>query len=104
MAKAANEPGTGGIDASVLNLRGIDIVSRVLHRDGLMLIVDKPAGIPVHRGPRNSRDKSGAALEDYFDALRFGLPHEGLAFRKVRRVGLLRAEPLDGPDDPLDQP
>jgi tRNA pseudouridine32 synthase/23S rRNA pseudouridine746 synthase len=39
-----------------------------------MLIIDKPAGIPVHRGPRNSRDKSGTALEDFFDALRFGLP------------------------------
>lgn len=64
MTKAANEPGTGTID----------IVARVLHRDGLMLIIDKPAGIPVHRGPRNSRDKSGSALEDYFDALRFGLP------------------------------
>jgi tRNA pseudouridine32 synthase/23S rRNA pseudouridine746 synthase len=34
-----------------------------------MLIVDKPAGLPVHRGP-----KGGASLEDYFDALRFGLP------------------------------
>jgi tRNA pseudouridine32 synthase/23S rRNA pseudouridine746 synthase len=34
-----------------------------------MLIVDKPAGLAVHRGP-----KGGASLEDYFDALRFGLP------------------------------
>jgi len=34
-----------------------------------MLIVDKPAGLPVHRGP-----KGGVSLEDYFDALRFGLP------------------------------
>jgi tRNA pseudouridine32 synthase/23S rRNA pseudouridine746 synthase len=31
--------------------------------------VDKPAGLPVHRGP-----KGGASLEDHFDALRFGLP------------------------------
>lgn len=46
-----------------------DVTARVLHRDGLMLIVDKPAGLPVHRGP-----KGGASLEDYFDALRFGLP------------------------------
>lgn len=43
--------------------------ARVLHRDGLMLVIDKPAGLPVHRGP-----KGGASLEDYFDALRFGLP------------------------------
>jgi tRNA pseudouridine32 synthase / 23S rRNA pseudouridine746 synthase len=34
-----------------------------------MLVVDKPAGLPVHRGP-----KGGGSLEDYFDALRFGLP------------------------------
>jgi tRNA pseudouridine32 synthase/23S rRNA pseudouridine746 synthase len=46
-----------------------EMLARVLYRDGLMLIVDKPAGLPVHRGP-----KGGASLEDYFDALRFGLP------------------------------
>jgi len=46
-----------------------DMLARVLYRDGLMLIVDKPAGLAVHRGP-----KGGASLEDYFDALRFGLP------------------------------
>src|SRR5262249_53223399 len=46
-----------------------DMQARVLYRDGLMLIVDKPAGLPVHRGP-----KGGVSLEDYFDALRFGLP------------------------------
>jgi tRNA pseudouridine32 synthase / 23S rRNA pseudouridine746 synthase len=46
-----------------------EMLARVLHRDGLMLIVDKPVGVPVHRGP-----KGGASLEDYFDALRFGLP------------------------------
>ncbi len=43
--------------------------SRLLYRDGLMLVVDKPAGLSVHRGP-----KGGASLEDYFDVLRFGLP------------------------------
>ncbi len=46
-----------------------EMLARVLYRDGLMLVVDKPAGLPVHRGP-----KGGASLEDYFDALRFGLP------------------------------
>jgi RluA family pseudouridine synthase len=45
------------------------LVNRLLYRDGLMLVVDKPAGIPVHRGP-----KGGPNLEDLFDALRFGLP------------------------------
>src|SRR5579864_6896752 len=46
-----------------------EMLARVLHRDGLMLIIDKPAGLAVHRGP-----KGGPCLEDYFDALRFGLP------------------------------
>lgn len=26
-----------------------EIQARVLHRDGLMLVIDKPAGLPVHR-------------------------------------------------------
>ncbi len=46
--------------------------SRLLYRDGLMLIIDKPAGLAVHKGPEGS--KGGASIEDYFDALRFGLP------------------------------
>lgn len=43
--------------------------ARLLYRDGLMLVIDKPAGIAVHRGP-----KGGESLEDHFGALRFGLP------------------------------
>src|SRR5438046_327837 len=46
-----------------------EILARVLHRDGLMLVIDKPAGLSVHRGP-----KGGPSLEDWFDTLRFGLP------------------------------
>jgi tRNA pseudouridine32 synthase/23S rRNA pseudouridine746 synthase len=46
-----------------------EMLSRLLYRDGLMLVIDKPAGLSVHRGP-----KGGASLEDYFDVLRFGLP------------------------------
>lgn len=41
----------------------------ILYRDGLILIVDKPAGVNVHAGP-----SGGPSLEDTFDALRFGLP------------------------------
>ena len=55
--------------ADMPDLTAEEIQARVLHRDGLMLIIDKPAGLAVHRGP-----KGGASLEDYFDALRFGLP------------------------------
>lgn len=46
-----------------------EINARLLYRDGLVLVIDKPAGIAVHKGP-----KGGPSLEDYFDALRFGLP------------------------------
>ena len=46
-----------------------EMLARLLYRDGLMLVIDKPAGFAVHRGP-----KGGASLEDHFDALRFGLP------------------------------
>ncbi len=45
------------------------MVSRLLYRDGLMLVIDKPAGFAVHRGPNG-----GDSLEDHFGALRFGLP------------------------------
>jgi RluA family pseudouridine synthase len=46
-----------------------DINSRLLYRDALMLVIDKPAGIPVHKG-----SGGGENLEQYFDELRFGLP------------------------------
>jgi tRNA pseudouridine32 synthase/23S rRNA pseudouridine746 synthase len=58
------------------------IQARVLHRDGLMLVIDKPAGLPVHRGP-----KGGDSLEDFFDALRYGLPRApALAHRLDRET------------------
>jgi tRNA pseudouridine32 synthase / 23S rRNA pseudouridine746 synthase len=50
------------------------MVSRLLYRDALMLVIDKPAGIAVHQGPPNGRDNARKCLQDYFDALRFGLP------------------------------
>ena len=50
-------------------MRPFDISARVLHRDGLMLIIDKPAGLPVHAGPGG-----GPNLEALFGALRYGLP------------------------------
>jgi tRNA pseudouridine32 synthase/23S rRNA pseudouridine746 synthase len=46
-----------------------EMLARLLYRDGLMLVIDKPAGYAVHRGP-----KGGDALDAHFDALRFGLP------------------------------
>jgi RluA family pseudouridine synthase len=46
-----------------------EIQARVLYRDGLILVIDKPAGLAVHAGPSKA-----PSLEDCFDALRFGLP------------------------------
>jgi tRNA pseudouridine32 synthase/23S rRNA pseudouridine746 synthase len=46
-----------------------EICARLLYRDGLMLVLDKPAGLAVHRGP-----KGGESFEDFFGHLRFGLP------------------------------
>ena len=65
---------------SLLCMTPEEINAKVLHRDGLILVLDKPAGIPVHKGP-----KGGASFEDYFDALRFGLPRRpSLAHRLDR--------------------
>jgi tRNA pseudouridine32 synthase/23S rRNA pseudouridine746 synthase len=57
-----------------------EIQARLLYRDGMMLVIDKPAGLAVHKGP-----KGGVSLEDFFDALRFGLPRRpSLAHRLDR--------------------
>ena len=47
----------------------MNLADRVLYRDGLVLVIDKPAGIPVHAGPGG-----GPHLEHWFPLLRFGLP------------------------------
>ena len=55
----------------------LGLSERVLYRDGDVLVLDKPAGVAVHKGP-----KGGPVLEDGFEALRFGLPERpGLAHR-----------------------
>lgn len=46
-----------------------EIQARLLYRDGLVLVLDKPAGLPVHKGPGG-----GDNLERHFEHLRFGLP------------------------------
>ncbi len=57
-----------------------EIAARLLYRDGMMLVIDKPAGIAVHRGP-----KGGPCLEDYFGALRFGLPRNPALAHRLDR-------------------
>ena len=57
-----------------------ETTARLLYRDGMMLVLNKPAGVAVHAGP-----KGGPSLEDDFDALRFGLPRKpSLAHRLDR--------------------
>lgn len=56
------------------------LLDRLLYRDGLMLILDKPAGLPVHAGPGG-----GDNLENYFDALRFGLPRKPALAHRLDR-------------------
>lgn len=43
-----------------------DLKNRILFRDQLVIVLDKPPGIPVHAGP-----KGGESMEDYFGALKF---------------------------------
>ena len=50
-------------------IRPDHLADRVLYRDGLILVIDKPAGIAVHQGPGG-----GPHLEHWFPLLRFGLP------------------------------
>ena len=59
-----------------------ELQARLLYRDALILVIDKPAGIAVHRGP-----KGGDNLEAHFEALRFGLPRSpALAHRLDRET------------------
>ncbi len=70
-------------DDEILNDDGLSeatIASRLLYRDGLMLVLDKPAGIAVHRGP-----KGGQCLEDLFGGLRFGLPRNPALAHRLDR-------------------
>ncbi len=68
-------------DGETLNGGGaLDLEARLLYRDALMLVIDKPAGIAVHRGP-----KGGANLEDGFGTLRFGLPRDPALAHRLDR-------------------
>lgn len=48
-----------------------EIMARVLYRDGLVIVIDKPAGLPVHPG-----HGGGETLADHLDALRFGMRYK----------------------------
>ena len=65
-------------DQDILN--EATLAERLLYRDALMLVLDKPAGIAVHRGP-----KGGANLEALFGGLRFGLPRNPALAHRLDR-------------------
>jgi len=46
------------------------LAERLLHLDPEVMVLDKPAGLPVHAGPRG-----GPSLEDWLEALRLGKRH-----------------------------
>ncbi len=48
----------------------------------MVLIIDKPAGLPVHAGP-NAQGKRIPVLTDYLDELRFGLPRRPEAAHRL---------------------
>ncbi len=54
----------------------------LLYRDAMMLVVDKPAGLPVHRGPA-AKGRRVPVLTDHLDALRFGLPRRPEAAHRL---------------------
>lgn len=49
----------------------LGLVPRLIHRDASVLILNKPAGLPVHKG-----SGGGENLADHLSALRFGLPRD----------------------------
>jgi RluA family pseudouridine synthase len=69
------EPVSGEMPAAAAAM-----VRRVLHRDDQVLVIDKPAGLPVHAGP-----KGGTTLDDLLPWLAFGKGRPpGLAHRLDR--------------------
>jgi RluA family pseudouridine synthase len=57
---------------------GADLRARVLYRDNQVMIVDKPAGVPVHAGPRATR-----SVESMLGTLRFGLSHTPVPAHRI---------------------
>ena len=61
-------------------MTGEEIEQRLLYRDALMLVLDKPAGLPVHPGPGG-----GETVHHHLDHLRFGLPRRPEAAHRLDR-------------------
>jgi tRNA pseudouridine32 synthase/23S rRNA pseudouridine746 synthase len=69
-----------GDETAEPNLSEADLTARLLFRDALILVLDKPAGIAVHKGP-----KGGENLEASFHHLRFGLPRNPALAHRLDR-------------------
>ncbi|MGL4974647.1 MAG: RluA family pseudouridine synthase, partial [Bosea sp. (in: a-proteobacteria)] len=54
----------------------------LLYRDAMMLVINKPAGLPVHPGPA-AKQRVIPTLTDYLDDLRFGLPRKPEAVHRL---------------------
>ena len=61
-----------------------EIQSRILYRDALMLVVDKPAGIAVHEAHPNAKSR-GHHMEQFFPHLMFGLPNPPMLAHRLDR-------------------
>lgn len=48
----------------------MNLEESLIYRDGMILVLNKPAGIAVHKGPGG-----GQSLEEHFSSLCFGWPH-----------------------------
>ncbi|MEO5327700.1 MAG: RNA pseudouridine synthase [Magnetococcus sp. THC-1_WYH] len=63
-----------------VGMQTVDLLGRLLYRDGLMLVIDKPTGWAVH-GPSHTQKN----LEPLFSALRFGLPRSPALAHRLDR-------------------
>jgi tRNA pseudouridine32 synthase/23S rRNA pseudouridine746 synthase len=68
------------LDESSAAISEAEINARLLYRDALILVLDKPAGIAVHKGP-----KGGENFEASFHHLRFGLPRNPALAHRLDR-------------------
>lgn len=57
-----------------------ELLERVLYRDAMLLVIDKPSGIAVHQGPGG-----GPNLESMFGALTYGLPRPPALVHRLDR-------------------
>ena len=65
-----------------------EINARLLYRDGLILVLDKPAGIPVHRGPKGGESLVyfGGGFGALTDGIRAALEKAGVTIKTSTSV------------------